>query len=130
MLQTVPLRVHLQKPVCTGDANIFLGKIYGKGRMRPDKCVPVRSLVLLGLAAVNLSLHEIMTKSWGQRRLGIKTLGDTGGNVPHLTTAETLPPPKPQTISSGSGSTQREWWQSTVVGVRSRRHKGQRMGRW
>ena len=33
------------------------------------------------------SLHEIMSKSWRQRKLRLKTLGDTGGKATYVETA-------------------------------------------
>ena len=40
--------------------------------MRQDKCVLVRSL-----AALSWSLHEFISKFWGQRRLHMSILGHT-----------------------------------------------------
>lgn len=106
--------------MCTGDGDTFLGRIFPKRRVKQDMCVPVRSQ----------SLHEWYVKSWGRRRLGIKTLGETWGkaiwcgegSVPHLTTAETLPLPEPRCFSmggmevhSGRGSSAL-WWEPDLEG--------------
>lgn len=138
MAPTVPLRAHLQKPMCTEDRDTFLGRTYPKGRVRQDRCARVRSLVLQGVAALIRSLHEIISKFWGQRRLEVNILGDIRAK-PHFMERTVFPtspqqkllPPKPPYTGLGrSGCTQWKWWQCPLVGARSRRFVGRCIGRW